>query len=72
MTEQLAEGGLRFPPVILFTDGADFYWLGDGFHRVFAARKAGLTEITAEVRPGTRRDALLFGIGANRDRKSVV
>jgi hypothetical protein len=65
MAEQVAEGGLRFPPVILFTDGGDFYWLGDGFHRVFAARKAGLTEIAAEVRPGTRRDALLFGICAN-------
>jgi hypothetical protein len=65
MAEQLAEGGLRFPPVILFTDGGDFYSLGDGFHRVFAARKAGLTEIAAEVRPGTRRDALLCGICAN-------
>jgi hypothetical protein len=65
MAEQLAEGGLRFPPVILFTDGGDFYWLGDGFHSVFAARKAGLSEIAAEVRAGTLRDALLFGIGAN-------
>ena len=66
MAEQVAEGGLRFPPVILFTDGGDFYWLGDGFHRVFAARKAGLSEIAAEVRQGTQRDAVLFGIGANR------
>ena len=65
MAEQLAEGGLRFPPVILFTDGGDFYWLADGFHRVFAARKAGLTEFAAEVRQGTQRDAVLFGIGAN-------
>jgi hypothetical protein len=65
MAEQVAEGGLRFPPVILFTDGRDFYWLGDGFHRVFAARKAGLSDIAAEVRAGTQRDAVLFGIGAN-------
>jgi hypothetical protein len=65
MVEQVGEGGLRFPPVILFKDGGDFYWLGDGFHRVFAARKAGLTEIAAEVRGGTQRDALLFGICAN-------
>ena len=64
MAEQVAEGGSRFPPVVLFTDGTDF-WLGDGFHRVLAARKAGLSEISAEVRPGTQRDALLFGIGAN-------
>ena len=64
MTEQLTEGGLRFPPVILFSAGTD-YWLGDGCHRVLAARKAGLTEIAAEVRPGTQRDALLFAISAN-------
>jgi ParB-like nuclease domain len=64
MIGQLAEGGLRFPPVILFTDGQN-YWLGDGFHRILAAGKAGLTEIAAEVRPGTQRDALLFGICAN-------
>jgi hypothetical protein len=65
MAEQITEGGLRFPSVVLFTDGGD-YWLGDGFHRVLAARKAGLTEIAAEVRAGTQRDALLFGIGAIR------
>jgi ParB-like chromosome segregation protein Spo0J len=62
---RLPRGGLRFPPVISFTDGGDFYWLGDGFHRVLAARQAGLTEIAAEVRGGTQRDALLFGICAN-------
>jgi hypothetical protein len=65
MAEQIGEGGMRFPPVILFTDGGDFHWLGDGFHRVFAARKAGLSGIAAEVRVGTQRDAVLFGIGAN-------
>jgi len=64
MAQQQANGGLRFPPIVLFTDGKD-YWLGDGWHRVLAARKAGLTEIAAEVRPGTRRDALLFAVGAN-------
>ena len=66
MTQQLAEGGLRFPPVMLFTDGQD-YWLGDGFHRVLAARKAGLSEITAEVHQGTQRDAVLFAISANAE-----
>jgi hypothetical protein len=64
MKAQLAEGGLRFPPVILFSDGHD-YWLADGFHRVRAARLAVLTEIAAEVRPGTQRDALLLGLTAN-------
>ena len=64
MTGQLADGGVRFPPVSLFTDGGG-YWLGDGFHRVLAARAAGLTEIAAEVRPGSQRDAVLYAVGAN-------
>ena len=64
MKQQGADGGLRFPPVILFTDGQN-YWLGDGFHRVLAAARAGLTEIAADVRQGTQRDAVLFGISAN-------
>jgi hypothetical protein len=64
MKKQLSEGGLCFPPIILFHDGQD-YWLGDGFHRVLAAREAGLTEMAAEVRLGSQRDALLFAISAN-------
>ncbi len=64
MKEQLAAGGLRFPHVILFTDGQN-YWFGDGYHRVLAAAKAGLTEIAADVRPGNQRDAMLFAISAN-------
>lgn len=64
MKEQLAEGGLRFPPVILFLDRSD-YWLADGFHRVLAAGRAGLTDVSAHVHPGNRRDAILFGISAN-------
>src|SRR5205085_9681775 len=62
--QQRADGGLRFPPIIVFSDGKD-HWLADGFHRVLAAKKAGLTEIAADVRPGTRRDALLFAISSN-------
>ena len=70
MVQQIAEGGLRFPPVVLFAEGegegdGPTYWLADGFHRVLAARRAGLTEFPAEVQPGTARDALLFGISAN-------
>jgi hypothetical protein len=56
--------GALFPDVILFYDGLDF-WLADGFHRVRAAIEAGLSAINADVRQGTRRDALLFSVGAN-------
>ena len=64
MAEQISEGGLRFPPVVLFTDEQHF-WLADGFHRILAARDAGLSEFPADVRPGTERDALLFSISCN-------
>jgi hypothetical protein len=64
MKQQLAEGSLRFPPVVLFSDGQR-YWLADGFHRVLAAREAGLTEFPADVRPGSQRDALLYSISSN-------
>jgi hypothetical protein len=55
---------MRFPPVVLFSDGQE-RWLADGFHHVLAARMSGLAEIAADVRAGTQRDAFLYGIGAN-------
>jgi len=64
MKQQVREGGLRFPPVVLFSDGQR-HWLADGFHRVLAAREAGLNEFPAEVRPGNERDALLYCVSAN-------
>lgn len=56
--------GAVFPPVLVFFDGQE-YWLADGFHRVLAAETIGLSEIATEVRQGTRRDAVLFSVGAN-------
>ena len=61
--EQMMDGA-AFPPVIVFKEGKN-NWLADGFHRVFAAEEAGITEIEAEVRLGTKRDAILFSCGAN-------
>jgi hypothetical protein len=66
MGQQVSEGGLRFPPVVLFTDGHHF-WVGDGFHRLLAAREAGLSEFPADVHSGTERDALLWSISANSE-----
>lgn len=56
--------GASLPPVTVFYDGSD-YWLADGFHRYRAARQLGLVEIEADIRQGTRRDAVLFSVGAN-------
>lgn len=56
--------GGELPPVIVFDDGAEL-WLADGFHRFHAHRKAGAMEIACDVRQGTKRDAILFSVGAN-------
>lgn len=61
--QDMANGAV-FPPVELVYDGTD-YWLWDGFHRFQAWRKDGDRLITANVRQGTRRDAVLLSVGAN-------
>lgn len=61
--EAITEGA-KFPPVAVFHDGAD-YWLADGFHRLFAHKKIGALDIEAEIRQGTKRDAILHSVGAN-------
>jgi ParB-like nuclease domain len=61
--EAMTEGA-DFPAVVLFREG-DLYWIGDGYHRIEAARKVGYKTIKAEVRPGATREALLYACGAN-------
>jgi ParB-like chromosome segregation protein Spo0J len=61
---QIIRDGTDLPPVVAFHDGKN-YWLADGFHRIEAYRSAGAVEIEADVRQGTRRDAILFSVGAN-------
>jgi hypothetical protein len=62
--QKAMEDRAQFPPIVVFYDGSQ-YWLADGFHRCRAAVDAGLTEIEAEVKQGTRRDAILYSVGAN-------
>jgi len=38
------------------------YFLADGMHRLEGARAFGLREIPADVRKGSRRDALLYAV----------
>lgn len=56
--------GAEFPLIVVFHDGAK-YWLADGFHRFFAARQANLDALPADIRQGTRRDAILYAACAN-------
>jgi DNA modification methylase len=56
--------GDTFPAVVAFHDGAA-YWLADGFHRVNAALRAGVTLLQVDVRQGSQRDAILYSAGVN-------
>lgn len=60
------QSGVEFPPVVVFHDGVD-YWLADGFHRTHAARRILLSDIDADIKQGTKRDAVLYSVGANSD-----
>lgn len=57
--------GAVFPAIVVFGDSKGVLWLSDGFHRVAAAEHAGIAELPADVREGTRKDALLFAASAN-------
>lgn len=58
------EEGTELPPIVVFHDGSA-YWLADGFHRVMAANRANVEWLKADIRTGTKRDAILFSVGAN-------
>ena len=59
------DAGDKFPPVVVFNDGTDF-WLADGFHRVLAATRLKLEFIAVKVIKGTQDDAVWYALGANR------
>lgn len=59
--------GAAFPPVLVIAEAGppSKLWLADGYHRLFAHRSVGAKEIEAEVRRGTREDALRLSLAAN-------
>jgi hypothetical protein len=57
--------GVEFPPIVLFHDG-NAHYLADGFHRYMAAQRNQFRDIEADVRAGTKEDALWFALGANK------
>jgi hypothetical protein len=76
---ELMEDGVKFPPIdVFYEDGVVLFHLPDGWHRCYAAirvrerqgarvedKAINALEIEATIRPGTRRDALWFALGAN-------
>lgn len=61
---ELIADGVGFPAITVFTDGSS-YWLADGFHRHAAHKQAGKEIISAIVKLGSKRDALIFACQAN-------
>jgi hypothetical protein len=59
---QAISEGANLPAIVVFHDADDAYWLADGFHRHVAAERE---TIEADVREGSRRDAVLYSVGAN-------
>lgn len=59
------DDGAKFPPVIAFHDGVDYY-LADGFHRYFANRKLNRDSIDTDIVKGTLREAILYSLKANK------
>lgn len=53
-----------FPPVVVFYDGME-YWLAEGFHRLEATWNNEREYIVADVREGTREDAVIWACAAN-------
>lgn len=56
--------GQRWPEITVFDDGTSL-WLADGFHRLHAARKAGLSRFQATIHQGNLEQAILHSLGAN-------
>ena len=70
VVEEYAESvrtGKKLPPVTAYKDDENMIWLADGWHRVHAYRKAGLEEINTNLLKGSKRDAVLFAVGANTE-----
>src|SRR5215510_2421084 len=66
----LLQEGHQLGTIVVFQDGSDYY-LADGFHRVAAAKTIELEALPAEIRMGTKRDAMLYACGANKHGKPL-
>jgi len=56
--------GDKFPPIELYGTQTEC-WIGDGWHRVMAAKQIGAVDIPATLHVGGRTEALKHALGAN-------
>ena len=69
--EEQIEEGHSLEPVVVFYDG-ESYWLADGFHRWQANSNQEQEAIACIIHQGSRRDAILYSVGANADHKPAL
>jgi hypothetical protein len=72
ITEFVLKNGPINEPIVVFDDGRRL-WGADGYHRHKGYSEAArvqprFKQIRAEIRPGTRRDAMIYSAGANQDK----
>jgi hypothetical protein len=60
------QSGAKFPPVIVFHDALNLYYVGDGTHRVMATLETGGLTIECEVRQGGLIEAKKYACSANK------
>jgi hypothetical protein len=63
--EAVTQQGIGLPPIVVFRDEMRSLWIGDGIHRLEAAKQIGQKQIKCDVREGCRADALRYALGAN-------
>ncbi|MDV2997450.1 MAG: hypothetical protein N4J56_007155 [Chroococcidiopsis sp. SAG 2025] len=71
LLEEQMEDGQELEPVTVFYDG-ESYWLADGYHRYSAHHNRELDAIACVIHQGTRRDAVLYSVGANAENKPAL
>lgn len=64
MYASLMEEGIAFPPILVYFDGL-VYSVVDGFHRVAAAISIGCSQIDADVREGSKEEAIWHALSCN-------
>ena len=69
--ERYASSPDELPPVVVFDTG-DGLLLADGHHRVAAARRRGADTVDAEIRRGSRSDALRYAVEVGAAQRGVT
>ncbi len=71
LLEEQMEDGFTLEAIAVFYDGKS-YWLADGFHRWQAHHNRSEEVIACVIHQGSRRDAVLYSVGANADHKPAL